>query len=136
MAGSFVAHGTHKPVSECGVDVLEAAKTFLTEAAARVFDRYNEAPHQADSGLAEKFLKTPLDRITTNEDPLGLVSRAGGRAQIKPDHKALVSIKDYLGQQGQVEGRRVLDYFADPAFGWSKDTTRYLLAAAFLGSGN
>jgi hypothetical protein len=133
VAGSFVAQGAHKPVSECGVDVLGAAKTFLEAAAARVFDRYNEAPHQADSGLAEKFLKTPLDRITSNEDPLGLVSRAGGRAQIKLDHKALISIKDFLGQQGQVEGRRVLDHFADPGFGWSKDTTRYLLAAAFLG---
>jgi hypothetical protein len=83
--------------------------------------------------LAEKFLKTPLDRITSNDDPVGLVSRTGGRPQIRTDHKALVSIKDYLGQQGQVEGRRLLDHFAEPRFGWSKDTTRYLLAAAFLG---
>ena len=120
-------------MSECGAEVQEAAKKFLEGAAARVFDRYSEAPHQADSGLAEKFLKTPLDRITSNEDPLSLVSRVGGRAQIKLNHKALVSIKDYLGQQGQVEGRRLLDHFADPPFGWSKDTTRYLLAAAFLG---
>jgi len=133
VAGSFVAHGAYKPVSECGVDVLGAAKTFLEDAAARVFDRYNEAPHQADSGVAEKFLKTQLDRTTSNEDPLGLVSRSGRRAQIKLDHKALISIKDFLGQQGQVEGRRLLDHFADPGFGWSKDTTRYLLAAAFLG---
>jgi hypothetical protein len=134
MAGSFVAHGTPKAVSECGADVLDAAKSYLAEAAARVFDRYGEAAHQADSGLAEKFLKTPLDRITTNEDPLGLVTRSGGRAQIKTDYRAIVSIKDYLGQQGQVEGRRVLDYFAEPPFGWSKDTTRYLLAGAFLGT--
>jgi hypothetical protein len=134
LGGSFVAHGAHKPVSECGTDLMEAAKNFLGEAAGRVFDRYNEAPHQADSGLAEKFLKTQLDRVTTAEDPLGLVSRSGGRTQINTQHKAIVSIKDYLGQQGQVEGRRVLDHFADPPFGWSKDTTRYLLAAAFLGT--
>jgi hypothetical protein len=133
LAGSFVAHGAHQPVSERDADVLEAAKGFLADAAGRVFDRYAEAAHQADSALAEKFLKTPLDRVTTNEDPLTLVSRAGGRAQIKTDHKAIVSIKDYLGQSGQVEGRRLLDYFAAPPFGWSKDTTRYLLAAAFLG---
>ena len=133
LAGSFVAHGTYQPVSELGADVLEAAKSFLTNVAGRVFDRYAEAAHQADSGLAEKFLKTPLDRITTNEDPLNIVSRAGGRAQIKTDHMAIVSIKDYLGQNGQVEGRRLLDHFADEPFGWSKDTTRYLLAAAFVG---
>ena len=134
LAGSFVAHGTHQPVSELDPDVLEAAKGFLADAAARVFDRYGEAAHQADSGLAEKFLKTPLDRVTVNEDPLALVSRAGGQPQVKTGHKAIISIKDYLGQSGQVEGRRLLDYFAAPPFGWSKDTTRYLLAAAFLGT--
>lgn len=133
LAGSFIAHGTHQPVSERGTEVLEAAKSFLADMAARVYDRYVEAPHQADSGMAEKFLKTPLDRISSSEDPLGLVTRAGGKAQIKLDHKAIVSIKDYLGQQGQVEGRRLLDHFSDPAFGWSKDTTRYLVAGAFLG---
>lgn len=133
LAGSFVAHGGHQSVSECGTDVLEAAKAYLGVAASRVFDRYAEAPHQADSALAEKFLKTPLDRIPTAEDPLSLVIRPGGRAQIRTDHKGIGSIKDYLGQNGQVEGRRLLDHFSDHAFGWSKDTTRYLLAAAFIG---
>lgn len=133
LGGSFVAHGAHRSATECGAELLEAAKGFLADAAGRVFDRYGEAAHQADSGLAEKFLKTQLDRITTSEDPLSLVSRAGGRAQIKTDHKAIIAIKDYLGQQGQVEGRRLLDHFADPNFGWSKDTTRYLLAGAFIG---
>lgn len=133
LAGSFVAHGSHRAASECGGDVLEAARKFLEGAAAQVFNRYSEAPHQAGSALAEKFLKTPLDQITSNGDPLGLVSRSGGQAQIKTDHKALTSIKDFLGQQGQVEGRRILDHFAAPSFGWSKDTCRYLLAAAFLG---
>ena len=70
-------------MSECGPDLLEASKTFLTAAAAKVFDRYGQASHQADSGLAEKFLKTPLDRITSVEDPLGLVSRAGGEPTSK-----------------------------------------------------
>lgn len=133
IAGSFVAHGAHRPVSELGTDVLESAKDFLADIAGRVYDRYAEAAHQAESGLAEKFLKTQLDRVTSNEDPLGLVTRAGGKAQIKTDHKALISLKDYLGQTGQVEGRRLLDHFSDPPFGWSKDTTRYLLAAAFIG---
>ena len=132
QGGSFVFQGASAPVSECGTDLLEASKTFLTDAAAKVFDRYGQAAHQADSGLAEKFLKTPLDRITSAEDPLGLVSRAGGRAHIKADHLAIVSIKDFLGQNGQVEGRRLLDHFNAPPFGWSKDTTRYILAAAFL----
>ena len=134
LAGSFVFQGSHKPVSECGTDLLEASKAFLSDAAAKVFEKYVQAAHQADFGLAEKFLKTPMDRITSAEDPLGLISRSRGRAHIKTDSLAIVSIKDFLGQQGQVEGRRILDHFNGPPFGWSKDTTRYILAAAFLGT--
>lgn len=133
LQGSFVAHGAHESVSGRGMDVLEATKSFLATTAAKVFDRYDEAPHQADAALAEKFLTTPLDRVTSKEDPLSLVSRVGGKPQVKADHKAIVSISDYLGQSGQVEGRRLLDHFSATPFGWSKDTTRYLLAAAFLG---
>lgn len=131
--GSFVAHGAHESVGGRGTDVLEASKSFLADTAAKIFDHYDEAPHQAQPGLAEKFLTTPIDRVTSKEDPLSLVTRAGGRPQVKTDHKALISICDYLGQNGQVEGRRILDHFAAPRFGWSKDTTCYLLAAAFLG---
>lgn len=133
QAGSFIAHGEDRPVTELHPDLGESSKIFLGTAAARVFDRYAEAPIQADSSLAEKFLKTPLDRATTNEDPLHLITRAGGKATIKQDHKALVSIKDYLMQSGQVEGRRLLEHFNEPSFGWSKDTVRYLVAALFVG---
>jgi hypothetical protein len=133
LQGSFVAHGAHESISARGADVLTAAGAFLGDAAARVFDKYSEAAHEGNSGLAEKFLTTPLDRITSKEDPLGLVTRAGGRPQIKTDHRAIVSITDYLGQSGQTEGRRLLDNFAAAPFGWSKETTLYLIAAAFLG---
>lgn len=133
LQGSFVAHGSMKAVAGCGTDLGEAAKDFLGTCAEKVFDRYTEAPFQADSVLAEKFLATPLGQITSKEDPLGLVTRVGGNAKIKADHKALVSIADFLNEHGQVEGRRALDHFSAPPFGWSKDTTRYLLAAAYLG---
>jgi hypothetical protein len=133
QAGSFVAQGEDRPVSELANDLAESAKVFLGTAAARVFDQYAEAPLQADGSLAEKFLKTPLDRATLTEDPLQLITRAGGKASIKTTNKALVSIKDYLMQTGQVEGRRLLEHFNEPPFGWSKDTVRYLLAALFVG---
>ena len=119
QGGSFVAQGEDRPVSELDSELTESAKIFLGIAAARVFDKYGEAPLQADSALAEKFLKTPLDRATLNEDPLQLITRAGGKSSIKSDKKALVSIKDYLMQTGQVEGRRLLEHFNEPPFGWS-----------------
>lgn len=129
-AGSFVAHGTATPVTSVNpLDLSEACRTFLGEAAARIFDQYAEAPVQADSDTAELFLKTALNVITTKQDPLGLVVRVKGQPGIKTDAKALVSLRDHLSKNGQVEGRRLLDYFNEPPFGWSKDTTRYLLAA-------
>jgi hypothetical protein len=132
--GSFLFQGEQRPVAEVHLDLTEACKLFLAEVAERVFDRYSEAPVQVDSNVAEKFLRTPLDRATRTEDPLELVTRQGGTARIKPDHKALKSIRDHLDEQGQVEGRRLLEKFSEAPFGWSKDTTRYLVAALLLSS--
>jgi hypothetical protein len=134
-AGSFVAHGTARPVTELNpLDLAEACRAFLGEAAGRIFDKYAEAPVQADSDTAELFLKTPLNQITAKQDPLTLVTRVKGQAGIKTGDKALTSVRDYLATNGQVEGRRLLDYFNEPPYGWSKDTTRYLLAALITAS--
>ena len=70
--------------------------------------------------------------MKATDDPLSLVRRSGANVSINREHKACVSIRDYLRQNGQVEGRRLLDHFNAPPFGWSKDTTRYLLAALFV----
>ncbi|MEQ1869726.1 MAG: BREX system P-loop protein BrxC [Vicinamibacterales bacterium] len=132
FGGSFVAHGEHRPVSELAPDVGEACKAYLGTAAGRVFDQYGEAPVQADAGAAEKFLKTPLSQVKAADDPLTLIKRTGATVAINGTHKACVSIKDYLRLNGQVEGRRLLEHFNAPPFGWSKDTTRYLLVALFV----
>lgn len=135
QAGSFIAHGSYQSVSEINpLDFGEACRGFLSKAAERVFEKYSEASLQAEAGLAEKLLSTPLDRITSADDPLNLISRVGGRPSIKADHKALVSLKEYLNTNGQVEGRKLLEFFSEPPFGWSKDTTRYLLAALLISS--
>ena len=132
--GSFLFRGEQRPVSELSLDLKEACREYLGIVAARVFDHYSEAPVQVEGNMAEKFLKTPLERSTLAEDPLVLVTRQGGSARIKADHKALKSICDHLEQHGQVEGRRLLEHFSEAPFGWSKDTTRYLIAALLLRS--
>ena len=132
FGGSFVAHGGHRPVSELGSDLSEACNAYLGTAAGRIFDQYGEAPVQANAGAAEKFVKTLLSQVTAADDPLSLIKRTGATVAINGTHKACVSIKDYLRQNGQVEGRRLLEHFNAPPFGWSKDTTRYLLSALFV----
>ncbi len=131
--GSFLFRGKPSPVSELDPDVRPAAKEFLKKVAEEVFEKYGEAPVQVDSTLAERFLKTDqLDKMASKDDPLGLVKKVGKTTGIDLGHKALVSLKDYLEKYGQTDGKKLLDDFYSSPCGWSKDTTRYLVAALLV----
>lgn len=131
--GSFVFRGQATAVTTLDQDMLEALKKILADVAVQVFDRYVEAPVRVETSLAEKFLRTGNpSAITTALDPLGLVQVSSGRPNIKTDHKAIVSIRDYIDRNGTVEGKRLLDHFSNDPFGWSPDTVRYILAAMLV----
>ena len=134
--GSFVFRGAVSAVETIDQNLQAACKKYLGDVAEQVYDRYTEAPERVDTGLAEKFLRTAdanLRSITSQIDPMGLVQISGGRPTIQSDHKALVSIRDEIERNGLVEGKRLLDTFFDAPFGWSQDTTRYLIAALLVG---
>jgi len=132
-AGSFIFRGKPRAVSEFDADVVEAAKKHLEDVAGEVYHKYGEAPVQADSAVAERFLKTEkLDKVASRDDPLSLVKKSGSTSSIDAKKKALVSIKDYLEERSQVDGRRLLDDLFAPPYGWSKDTTRYIVAAMLV----
>jgi hypothetical protein len=85
--------------------------------------------------LAEKFLRaagTNLHTVSSTLDPLSLVQITGGRSSIDTARKALVSIRDRIERNGTIEGKGLLDAFSGPPFGWSPDTTRYLVAALLV----
>ena len=133
-AGSFVFRGKPVAVSVLDADLLAAANKQLETAAEEVFEKYGEAPLQADGALAERLLKTSnLTQIASRDNPLGLVKTAGGRTSIDTKHAAAVSIHDYLDRTGTVDGRKLLDDFFGAPYGWSKDTTRYIVAALLIG---
>lgn len=135
LNGSFIFRGRPKAVTELGEKLLEATKKYLDTVAEDVFEKYKEAPVQADSAAAEKLLKIErLDLIPTKDDPLSLVQKSGGGSVIDSNQKAIISIKDYLENQGQVDGRRLMDDFYRAPYGWSKDTTRYIIAAMLVGA--
>jgi len=133
QGGSFVFRGQVSAVSALHTDVLEAAKKLLGSVAEQVFDRYAEAPVRVGTDAAEKFLRTANPAaISSALDPLGLVQTAAGRVSFKTDHKAIISIKDYIDKRGAVDGKRLLEDFNSDPFGWSQDTTRYILAAMLM----
>jgi hypothetical protein len=130
QAGSFVFRGQATAVSALNADLLEAAKKLLMDVASQVFDRYVEAPVRAATDTAEKFLKVANPAaIGGSLDPLSLVQTVAGQVSFKTDHKAMISIRDYIDKRGTVDGKRLLDDFSGDPFGWSPDTTRYILAA-------
>jgi len=130
--GSFLFRGKPRSVAELAPDVTDALRAQLATAAEEVFNKYGEAPVSAESGTAEQFLKTDhLDKISDKYDPLGLV-KGGGVAGINTNHHAIISIRDFLEQHGRVDGRKLLDDLYAAPYGWSKDTTRYLVAAMLV----
>lgn len=131
--GSFVFRGKVTAVDSLDQSLLVASKRHLSDAAERVFDRYQEAPERVGTDLAERFLRAPnLRAVTSQIDPFNLVQVTGGNPTIKTDHKGLVSIKDSLERSGPVDGKRLLDIFSGPPFGWSPDTVRYMVAALLV----
>ncbi|MDD2599100.1 MAG: BREX system P-loop protein BrxC [Kiritimatiellae bacterium] len=133
ISGSVIFNGQPRSVGELGATIEDALKKHLVGVAIQVFSKYGEAAVSADTGTAEGFLKTEkLNGVSSRNDPLGLVKTSGGTSKIGTEHKAMVSIKDYLEQHGQVDGRRMLDDFYNAPYGWSKDTTRYLIAAMLV----
>ncbi len=133
QAGSFVFRGQVTAVSAMNPNLLDATKKLLNDVATQVFDRYGEAPVRAGTDIAEKLLKVANPAAISNEiDPLGLVQTTSGRASFKTDHKAMTSIRDYIERHGARDGKRLLDDFSRDPFGWSPDTTRYILAAMLM----
>ena len=131
--GSFLFRGQQTAVDSLAQDLIEASKKHLVKAAERVFDRYGEAPVRVEISVAEKFLRTGnLAAVTAQIDPLSLVRVVSGQHTIHKDHKALMSIRDYIDRSGTVEGKRLTEHFSGAPFGWSPDTLRYLVAALLV----
>lgn len=133
--GSFIFKGQVTAVTSLDVDLQKAAVKHLSEVAVQVYDRNNEASVRVQTDLAEKVLRIGNPAaINSALDPLGLVEMNGGKASFRTTHKAILSIKDSIERTGSVDGKRLLDHFAEAPFGWSQDTTRYILAVMLMAS--
>ncbi|WP_442582114.1 BREX system P-loop protein BrxC [Mesorhizobium sp. ASY16-5R] len=133
QSGSFVFRGEATAVAALEPDLLDASKKLLGKVAAEVFDRYAEAPVRVSTDNAERFLKVANPAaLASSLDPLGLVQTVAGKASFRTDHRAMISIRDYLDRHGIANGKRLLDDFSSDPFGWSPDTTRYIIAAMLM----
>ncbi|MBT7817687.1 MAG: BREX system P-loop protein BrxC, partial [Polaribacter sp.] len=135
LKGSFVFRGNLSSVDTFGEDLIDCCKSNLSNVAEVVYDRHYEAPNRVETTLAEKFLRVGnLMAVDSKLDPLSIVKITDGVAKVDVDSKCLVSIRDYVERNGTVDGKRILDYFSNPPFGWSQDTARYLIAGLLVAS--
>jgi len=130
LKGSFVFRGQPVGVATYSSDLGGALKEELGRAGEEVYRKFKDAAVQAEGSAAEGFLQTQnLSAIASKNDPLGLVDKTNNSGTIKKDQLAFRDIADYLDTRGLVEGKKLLDDFAQAPYGWFKDTTRYVVAA-------
>jgi hypothetical protein len=135
--GAFIFRGLARPVRELQPDsIVQACNAMLARAAPEVFPEFRHAPLAAKTNQASRFLEQDrLDRMPIDRDPLRLVETRAGQPRIKtaepPLSVTLRTFKERLDAAGtgRLQGAFVQDLFAEPPYGWSKDTTRYLFAA-------
>lgn len=133
LKGSFVFRGTGTAVSSRGTELRNACNNHLSHVAAEVYPSYKQAAQNVDGKVAEALLLTrDLSTVPSSADPLDLVEKAGAATKVRADHGALVSLLDYLRVKGEVDGRKLLDDFNRPPYGWFKDTTRYLVSGLLI----
>jgi hypothetical protein len=130
--GEFIFRGGNKPVTSYGSKFRDCANGKLKEVAELVFDKYQEASISVGGADAEKLLIFPdLKTLPPALNHFDLIKGDGG---INLDFKALNSIREYIIKEDQVEGRKLLERFDAAPYGWSKDTTRFLVAVLFIAS--
>ena len=131
--GEFIFRGASQPTTRYTNKFREAVNGKLKEVAEKVFDKYQQAPISVAGSDAERLLtfKTNLNQFPANLNYFDLIKNDGN---IDLDKEAVKSIREFIIREEQVEGRKLLEYFDSSPYGWSKDTTRFIVAAMFIAS--
>ncbi|WP_166386804.1 BREX system P-loop protein BrxC [Polaribacter sp. 11A2H] len=130
--GELIFRGTSTPVKSQGSKLREAINSKLKSIAEKVFDKYVQAPLTIPGSDAEKLLNfRDLKSLPSALNHFDIV-KSDGSINLKYD--AIVSIQEFIDKEGHVEGRKLLEVFDAARYGWSKDTTRFLIALMFISS--
>lgn len=125
--GSLVFRGNQTACRSEAPTLPGALSRRLKDVAELVYEKYALAGQPATTDTAAVFLQAKdLTALPPQNDPLHLADANGA---VRLDHPALVALTDHVRHHHQLDGRPLLDYFAAPPYGWSKDTSRYLVAA-------
>ena len=131
--GIILHKGTRDAVSQLGGNLKAAMTEVFTDIAKGLYNRNSEAVVRVDTQTAEHFLRAKdKASLTSKQDPLTLVTTVNGKTQFNQALPAIKSLKEFL-TKGGTTGKALIDHFSEAPYGWSKDTTLYLLAGLFWG---
>lgn len=131
-SGEFVFRGSAKTSKSLADNVRDAANAWLKTSAEKVYHKYDLAPITIESTATQRLLQ--FDDLRSVPPGLNQFSIIKADGSIDLSNAAIKAIEDYLQNEGQVDGRKLLDHFIDAPYGWHKDTTRYLITIMFLAS--
>ncbi len=131
-SGELIFRGSAKTCKSLADNVRDAANTWLKSSAEKVYHKYDLAPITIESAATQRLFQ--FDDLRSVPPALNQFSIIKADGSIDLSNAALKAIEDYLQNEGQVDGRKLLDHFMDAHFGWHKDTTRYLVTIMFLAS--
>ena len=130
--GDLIFRGTSKAASQSGANLKEMVNAWLKICAEKVYHKYVQASETIDTNTTENLMK--FEDLRTLPHGLRFFDAIKTDGSINTSIPAIQSIKDFLQSEGQVEGRKLLEHFSGSPYGWNRESTRYLVAAMFLGS--
>ena len=98
----------------------------LRPAAETIFNKYELASVTMKGSCIESLgLYDDFSTLPQSLNPFGIVKNDG---TIDTSKQSLSEIKDFIASKADVSGNEILNKFDEHPYGWSKDTTRYLVA--------
>ena len=130
--GEMLFRGHSKATSQLGENLKEASNAWVKSSAEKIYFNYYQVPLAVDSTAAQKLLQ--FEDLKTLPPSLKFFDAIKPDGGINTTIPAIQSIKDYLQSEGQVDGRKLLEHFMEPPYGWNRESTRYIIATMFLAS--
>lgn len=98
----------------------------LKAAAEKMFAKYEMAGKNMPAKAVEDLAK--FENFMTLSPALNALGIITPKGAVDSDYRAFRELKDFIASREAVSGSDVLTHFEQAPYGWSKDTTRYLVA--------
>lgn len=117
----MIFKGSPKPVKSDNFKI-----EVLKPVAEQIFNKYSLASTSMKGNAVESLAQfEDFTAVPQSLNPFAIIKTDGS---VDITNQALAEVKDYVSSKTDLQGSIMLSHFEEHPFGWSKDTTRYLVA--------